>query len=293
MNRAAEREGMSERADRVLREIVLASGDNVDVRERAIRSLRQSDENDAWLREQYDGINRTQLRERLIRRLGASYAASNASWLRSVALNTRERVELRERALRVIGEQATGHDEVRALYGRLDHSALKERALRVVGEKGSPEDMRWIRRVAADAGERTNVRERAIRMLAENADLASLQQLYSDVDASALRERVLRTAGERRTAETAAWLEQVATDREEPTQLRDRALKLLADGPLETLAFSAIYDDVTSLDLRRRVIRILADRGDEAAIEKLRDISEADPSRELRRYAWRRLGEIR
>ncbi len=37
VNRAAEREGMVDRADRVVRELVLANGDNVEVRERALR----------------------------------------------------------------------------------------------------------------------------------------------------------------------------------------------------------------------------------------------------------------
>jgi hypothetical protein len=293
MNRAADREGMLDRADRVMRELVVARGEDVEVRERAIRSLRESAENDAWLRERYDSVDRTQLRERMIRRLGASNSASNATWLRSVVLNQRERLELRERALRVIAEQAAGHDAIRALYGRLDHSALKERALRVVGARGSAEDNRWIRQVAEDARERTNVRERAIRILAENANLVSLQRLYREIGVSALRERVLRTAGERRMAGTTEWLEQVATDRDEPTELRDRALRLLADRAFETEAFAAIYDDVANHDLRRRVIRILAERSDEAAIEKLRAIADADPNRELRRYAWRRLGEIR
>jgi len=292
INRAAEREGMVEQGDRVMRELVLANGESIDVRERAIRSLRKSTENDAWLREQYSDIDRLQLRERVIRRLGESISEQNARWLRSIAINSNERVELRERALRVIGDHPERHDEVRALYGDLDRTDLKERVLRVVGDRGSPETMRWIRRVASDANEPTEVRDRAIRILGEGADLATMQQLYRDIANRSLRERVLRIAGEHRAADASEWLEQVATDQAEATELRDRALRLLAERPIATNDLAAIYDKLASNELRRRVIRILAERNDDAAVEKLRDIAETDPSRDLRRYALRRLGEI-
>lgn len=354
INRAAEREGMVDRADRVVREVMMANDDNVDVLERAIRSLRVSNDNDAWLREQYARINRTQLQERVIRRLGESSSSSNATWLRTVALDANESVELRERALRVIGEQPAGREVVRTLFDRLDRAALKERALRVVGEKASAEEQRWIREVAADRSERPGVRERAIRILGEDADLATMQRLYRDIEGSELRDRVLRMAGERRTAEAAAWLEQVAKDSEEPmelrdrairllgeyestavrdlfesldydelrdralrissersdrgttewltelatgtgysTQIRDRALRLLAERAVATSDLADLYEGVSGTDLRRRVIRILAEREDDVAVEKLRTIADTDRSRELRRYASRRLAEIR
>ena len=353
INPAAEREEMPGQADRVLRELVLASGENVDVRERAIRSLRETNENDAWLREQYPRITGTQLKERVIRRVGASSSEANATWLRSVVLNANERLELRERALRMIGDEAGRHDEIRSLYDLLDHTDLKERAVRMVGDEGSPEDMRWIRQVATDANEPSKIRDRAIRVLGEDADLATMQQLYRDTQGRALKERVLRMVGEQHTADAAAWLEQVATDRDEATELRDRAirllgeyestavrdlferldsddlrdralrltaerkdggtsewlkdiatstqysnqvrdraLRLLAERAIATIEIAAIYDDITGTDLRRRVIRLLAERDDDAAVEKLRAIAETDPSSDLRRYAARRLAEL-
>jgi hypothetical protein len=354
INRAAEREGMVGQADRLLRELVVARAENVEVRERAIRSLRETNENDVWLRERYSRIDRTQLQERVIRRIGASSSAANVAWLRSLALDANERLELRERALRVIGEKTAGHDEIRALYDRLDRSALKERAVRVVGDNSSPEEKRWIRQVAADRNEPTSVRERAIRILGEDADLATMQQLFRDTEGSSLRERILRMVGAMRTPDAAAWLEHVATDREEAkelrdrairllgeyestavrdlferlnsddlrdralritsersdrgttewltgiatstrysTQIRDRALRLLGERAVATTELAAIYEDVSGTDLRRRVIRLLAERADDAAVDKLRLIAETDPSRDLRRYASRRLDEIR
>ncbi len=354
VNRAAEREGMVDRADRVVRELVLANGDNVDVRERAIRSLRESNENDAWLREQYARINRTQLQERVIRRIAESSNELNARWLRSVALDAGEQLELRERALRVIGEKAGSSNEVRELFAHLDRADLKERAIRLVGDHNSAEHTRWIRQVAVDANEPMQVRERAIRVLGEDADLATMQRLYRDTDGHSLKERVLRMVGETNTTDAAEWLEQVATDRGETqelrdrairllgeyestavrdlferldsdelrvralrltaersdggtsewlkdvarntrysTEVRDRALRLLSERAVATNELAALYEDVTGAELRRRVIRLLAERDDDAAVEKLRAIAETDRSRELRRYASRRLAEMR
>jgi len=354
LNRAALREGLADRADRVLRELALDRSDNVEVRERAIRSLRETDENDAWLRDQYARMDRTQLRERVIRRIGESHSAENGEWLRAVALDGSERAELRERALRVIGEQPAGRDEIRELYARLDRSDLKERALRVVGDKASADEMTWIREVAEDASERTAVRERAVRILGEGAPLSTLQRLYRGMEDTELRERVLRIAGEQRTEEAAAWLEEVATDRREVTELRDRAIRLigeyrstavrdlfksldndelrdralriaadrddrgttewlteivtgtdystdirdrairlLGESAVATSEIAGLYHDVRGTELKRRVIRLLAERSDETAAAKLRDIVDSDPSRELRRYAMRRLAEMR
>jgi len=354
INRAAEREGALGRADRLLRQLASAGSEHVAVRERAIRSLRKTDDNDAWLREEYESLDRMQLRERVIRRIGESQSSANASWLRSIALSSRERAELRERALRVMGQQTDGSATIRSLYGRLDRPALRERALRVVGEKGSASDMRWIEQVAMDANERTEVRERALRILGEDASLRTLQQLYGNVETSQLKERILRLVGEQKTADGAEWLEDVALDRTEAIQLRDRAIRLLGEYEstevralfdrldnvnlreralritaqrndenttdwllgiatsgsysntirdravrllgerrIPTSQLASLYDDLSGYDLRRRVIRVLAERNDEAAVEKIREIAETDPSRDLRRYALRRLAEMR
>jgi hypothetical protein len=190
LSRAAVREGMADRADRLLKELALAGSDNVEVRERAIRSLRETEENDAWLREQYTHLDRVQLRERVIRRLGESKSNANSEWLWAVALDSRERLELRDRALRVIGEQPDGREAIRRLYGELNRSDLVERALRVMGENATSDDLEWIREVAGDPGERMAVRERAVRILGEGASVSTLQQLYRELEVTQLKERV-------------------------------------------------------------------------------------------------------
>jgi hypothetical protein len=275
----------------VVRELVLASGDNVEVRERAIRSLSESAENDSWLREQYPRIDRVQLQERLIRRLGDSSSEANFRWLRTLVLNANERVELRERGLRVIGDDVQRHDEVRDLFSRLNRTDLKERALRVIGEKRSPEGIRWIRQVAADANESTQVRDRAIRLLGEYESTA-VRDLFERLDSDALRDRALRLSAERNDSGTSEWLRDIATGTRYSTQVRDRALRLFAERAVATSQLVALYDDVSGTDLQRRVIRLLAERDDDAAIAKLRTIAENDPSRDLRRYAMRRLAEM-
>ena len=354
LNRAASREGQEANADRTLRSIALASTDNVDVRERAVRSLRATEANDAWLREQYVQIGSPRIRERVIRRLGESSTRQNVDWIRAIALDSSERTELRERALRVLGDKLMGADEIRGLYSRLDRTELKERALRLVGQTGSGESMLWVRQIAANANEPLEVRDRALRVMGEGVDVTTLGILYTELNTRELKDRVLRMVGEHESDEARAWLTQTALDRNQPNELRDRALRILgnhgdmsvrelfhdlesdelrdrvlriagnwkdagtaewlkgvatnpqyspglrdralrslAEQAIRTIELAALYEEVSSTDLRRRVIRILAERDDDVAVEKLRSIAETDPNRDLRRYATRRLAKMR
>jgi hypothetical protein len=92
---------------------------------------------------------------------------------------------------------------------------------------------------------------------------------------------------------TTDWLIDIATSDGYSRGIQDRALRLLGERTIATTELAALYEEVGGTELRRRVIRILAERDDDAAAEKLREIAESDSSRELRRYAMRRLAEMR
>jgi hypothetical protein len=353
VNRAAAREAKSDAADAVLRNIAEARDDVRDVRERAIRTLRATTANDAYLRSLYGSLHDGELQERVIRRLGESPTADNVQWIAAIATTGGESIALRERAIRVIGAELDRPDDVRQMFDRLDHPDVKERALRVVAEQTGSAATPWLRAVAADRGQPINVRERAVRLLGERATAEELLELYQELDGVRLRERVVRMAGEMRTAAstewlrtvaldesehgevrdravrvlceqdaaaaralfdrlqsmqlrdrvlrtagahrdaaTAEWLQDIALDETQRSELRDRAIRTLADRAVARQEIADLYDRLNRNDLRRRVIRILADRGDDQAIEKLIAIAQSDPNADLRRYAVRRLGEV-
>jgi len=352
VNGAAARQGKGDAADALLRQLAESGIEAHAVRERAIRSLRHSTGNDAYLRNLYGRLDDSELEERIIRRLGESPSPENVEWIGNIAGTSGERLELRERAIRVIGEELDRPEDVRRMFDRLDHPRLKERALRVVAEQNGAAAGGWLRDVAADRRQPMNVRDRAVRLIGETSAADDLLELYEELDAVPLRDRVvrlageihtpaakqwlrtvaldgsedmsvrdravrmlceedhakaralfyelesaelkersLRLAGEARDAGTNDWLRNIAVDETERIELRDRALRILAERAIASREISELYDRMDRTDLRRRVIRILAERDDEQAIEKLVAIAEHDSDPEMRRYAVRRLGE--
>lgn len=286
---AATREGLAAQADETLRTIAADGTEPAPIRERAVRVLPGSPSNDRFLRDLYGRITDTGVRERILRRLGALQTDENTRWIRDVALDARQPLGLRERAVRVIGEEMERPAEVRALYSQLDEPALKERVLRVAVEHDLASSG-WVRDVASSAAEPVSVRERAIRLLGERGDIASVRALYTGLDDMGLRERALRTVGEHAHAEGLEWVEQVALDRAEAPALRERAVRILAERGMGTAELSRLYDRVDSRAVRERLIRIFAERHDRPAVAKLEAIAAGDPDPTLRRSALRRLG---
>ncbi|MEX0691535.1 MAG: HEAT repeat domain-containing protein [Gemmatimonadales bacterium] len=89
----------------------------------------------------------------------------------------------------------------------------------------------------------------------------------------------------------AVWIQEVALDAQESSALRERAVRLLAERGMVTANLIQLYDRADDRVVCTRLIRILAERGDRAALEKLTAIMDNDPDTGLRREAQRRLGE--
>jgi HEAT repeat protein len=238
-----------------------------------------------------DASEPTELREQALRRLGESRADGNASWLREMVLDRAQSLVIRERALRVLGEELDRPDLVRQLYPQLDHVTLEERAVRVVGERRGADAADWLRQTAEDRDGHEAVRERAIRVLGERGEMAYLRALYPRLDRMGLRERVIRVAAESGRNDAHEWLERIVLDGGEQQPLRERAVRELAERGVATTELVRLYDRADNLEVRARLIRIFAERGDRAAMDKLAAIVRDDTHPSLRRDAQRRLAE--
>jgi hypothetical protein len=282
-------EGRADEADEALKAVASDGREPLALRERAIRSLRPTPANRAFLRSLYGRAAETTLRERIIRQIGEHGSDDDVAWVREVALNERETLELRERAVRVLREELGRTADVRALYGRLDRAELKERVLRVVAEHGDPAADRWLREVATDSVEPLAVRDRALRLMGEHGDLTALLDLYPRLDRIELRERVVRIAAERGDDETLDWLRRIVLDETGQDGLRDRAVRSLAEARVPTADLVSLYDRVQGTAVKQRLVRVFGERRDDAAVKKLAAIAERDPDPALRRDAERRL----
>ena len=288
--RVAEREGFRE-ADGVARQIASDESEPRTLRERAIRVLSQSSQNDAYLRGLYGSLTEVSLKERVLRTLGESHTSASAEWVRQIALDEREPLTLRERAIRVLGEEAGRGSLARDLYAKLDEPTLKDRVLRAAGEEGDAASMRWIRSIAESRAEPMALRDRAIRILGEKGEGSFLRDLFGKLEEAPLKERLLRMAAEAGGSENVGLLRQTALDSQERPELRDRALRSLGESGQPTAELVKLYDAMEQAALRDRLARVLGERGDRAALDKLLDIAKNDPDAALRRRATRLLAE--
>ena len=289
--RAGKRDG-DPQADETLRAIAGDDSDGIAVRERAIRAIADTDGGDRYLRDLYARLDETALRERVLRALGEVPSDVNRRFLREVVLDTRQATPLRERALRALAEEAHDGATVRELYARLDDPALRERAVRLIGEAGDEESVRWLRNIISDASAPIEVRERAVRLIGEHGSTAELRALYPRLTEPVLRERIVRLAGEAGGSDDLTFLRAIMNDERESLGVRERALRSLAEGGLPTPELGRLYDSLGERALRERIVRLLAERGDRPARDKLFDIARGDSDREMRRFALRRLSEM-
>jgi HEAT repeat protein len=182
---------------------------------------------------------------------------------------------------------------LRALYDRLDDPALRERVVRSMAEIGDGDSKRWLRDLAQRQSESVAVRDRAIRSLGEQGDLAFLERAYGSIDDTSLRERIIRVMAEAGGTETMTWLRGIARDSKESSGLRERAVRSIAEGGAPTSDLVSLYDSISDRSIRDRLVNIFADRGDKTAREKLRSIATGDPDEDLRRRATRKLTDSR
>jgi hypothetical protein len=156
---------------------------------------------------------------------------------------------------------------------------------------GDSESRRWLREIVERKTESTSLRERAIKSLAEQGDVAYLRSVYPKIDEESLQERIVKSVAEAGGSDTNAWLERIIRDSKESSTLRERAVRSLAESSASTPELVALYDSVADRAVRDRLVSILAERGDKAARDKLRSIATGDPDEDLRRRATRKLAE--
>jgi len=179
---------------------------------------------------------------------------------RTILADKDDQTDVRERAVRVIGEESDGAAYLRSLYRRVDEPVLRERIVRVVAENGTKDDIDWIRSIALDTSERTSIRERAVRELADESDSRALRDLYDKLDDPSLKERVIRTMAEIGDAESKRWLRDIVAKGTESLALRERAIRSLAEQGDITYLRSA-YRSLNDETLRERVVRSVAEAG--------------------------------
>jgi HEAT repeat protein len=116
------------RAQQVLRDFALRESENPDLREKAIFWLGQrgSSDNTQFLRNLYSQIKNEDLREKILFSLSQQRGAGNEQWLMNIAVDPKEDIELRKKALFWAGQSGVAISELSALYNRMGEAEMKE-----------------------------------------------------------------------------------------------------------------------------------------------------------------------
>jgi HEAT repeat protein len=126
------------RAQGILRDFAARESENTDLRDKAIFWLgqRRSQENTDFLRALYGRIGNDELKEKILFSLSQQKGAGNDRWLMDIAVNPRENIELRKKALFWAGQTGVATSELAGLYDRMNDAEMKDQIIFVFSQRG-------------------------------------------------------------------------------------------------------------------------------------------------------------
>src|SRR5204862_235985 len=125
------------RAGQILRTYSENANAPAEAREKAIFWLGQqhSSENAAFLRGLYAKLADQDLKEKVIFSLSQMHEADNTAWLMDIALNEREQIEMRKKALFWAGQTGGDLTQLSGLYDRMQNREMKEQLIFVYSQR--------------------------------------------------------------------------------------------------------------------------------------------------------------
>ncbi|HYU53087.1 MAG TPA: HEAT repeat domain-containing protein [Gemmatimonadaceae bacterium] len=127
------------KAQQILRDFALRESESGDLREKAIFWLgqRRSTENTEFLRNLYSRLTNQDLKDKVMFSLSQQRGVGNEQWLMNIAVNPKEDIELRKKALFLAGQAGVSIQELAALYDRIGDNELKDHLIFVLSQRQS------------------------------------------------------------------------------------------------------------------------------------------------------------
>ena len=154
-----------------------------EAREKAIFWLGQqhSPENAAFLRELYAKLLGEDLKEKVIFSLSQMGGADNGRWLMDIALNEREPVEMRKKALFWVGQTGGNLNQLAGLYDRMQNQDMKEQLIFVYSQLHEAAALDQLIRIAKTEQDK-ELRKKAIFWLGQSHDPRAAQVLLEIIN---------------------------------------------------------------------------------------------------------------
>ena len=130
----------------------------------------------------------------------------------------------------------------------------------------------------------TTPRARRDRMLSE-ADVTALRAVYDKTASRTVKNAILETIGSSETAGGDQWLMSIVRNPNEETRYRQAAMSRLRRPDVSLDELGKLYDGLSERELRGEIIRIMGQREEPAATDKLLDIARTGTDPNLRRAA--------
>jgi HEAT repeat protein len=127
------------RAQQILRDFAMRDSESEELRDKAIFWLgqRRSPENTEFLRTLYSRLTNQDLREKVLFSLSQQRGVGNEQWLMNIAVNPKEDIELRKKALFWAGQSGVAIPELSRLYDRMGDTEMKEQVIFVLSQRQS------------------------------------------------------------------------------------------------------------------------------------------------------------
>jgi HEAT repeat protein len=170
------------RAAQILRDFAGRESETGDLREKAIFWLgqRRSTENTEFLRSLYSRLTNEDLKEKILFSLSQQKGAGNEQWLMNIAVNPKEGIELRKKALFWAGQSGVAISEISKLYDRMGDSEMREQVIFVLSQRQhDPAAMDKLFDIARNEKD-PELRKKAIFWLGQSRD-PRVQQFLIDL----------------------------------------------------------------------------------------------------------------
>jgi hypothetical protein len=130
----------------------------------------------------------------------------------------------------------------------------------------------------------THAGKRGERMLSD-ADVTALRAVYDKTSSRVVKNAILETIGASETSGGDQWLMSIVRNPGEETRYRQVAMSRLRRPDVSLEELGKLYDGLSERELRGEIIRIMGQREEPAATDKLLEIARTGTDPNLRRAA--------
>jgi len=171
-----------DRSSQILRDYAARESAPEEAREKAVFWLGQGEgDNASFLRDLYARVTPVDLKEKILFSLSQMRGGENTRWLMDLAVNPREDIELRKKALFWAGQTGADIADLVGLYARTTDNDLKEQLIFVYSQRHEPQALDKIIDIARHETN-PDLRKKALFWLGQSHDPRAAQVLLEIIN---------------------------------------------------------------------------------------------------------------